>query len=181
MQLKTYDYAIGIDIGKNGAIVIQDLITGEITKHIMPLIANEIDVKSLYDIFFEYKDKKCMCAMEDLHAIFGSSAKSTFTFGFVAGATEAIIVALGIPYRKVQAKTWQKEAFRGIKEVRKVSTTNKKGIEVKGRIDTKLMALLASKRLYPNFDSTPTERSKKAHDGIVDALLISDFVINNYN
>ena len=178
---KTYDYSIGIDIGKNGAIVIQDLNSGDITKHIMPLISNEIDVKSLYDIFYKYKDKKCMCAMEDLHAIFGSSAKSTFTFGFVAGATEAIILSLGIPYIKVQAKIWQKEAFRGIKEIRKPSTINKKGVEVKGRLDTKAMALLASKRLYPKFDSTPSERSKKAHDGIVDALLISDYIINNYN
>jgi hypothetical protein len=181
MQITTYDYSIGIDIGKNGAIIVQDLITGEITKHIMPLLGNEIDVKSLYDILLPYKDKKCMCGIEDLHAIFGSSAKSTYSFGFIAGATEAIIISLGIPYAKIQAKVWQKEAFRGIKEIRKNSTLNKNGVEVKGKLDTKAMALLASKRLYPKFDSTPSERSKKAHDGIVDALLISDYIINNYN
>lgn len=173
-------YSIGIDIGKSGAIVIQDLLENEIVKFTMPTIGKELDVHQLHEILKPFKGEDCMVAFEDLKAIFGVAAGATFTFGFVAGCTEAIVVALGLPYRKVNSKVWQKEAFAGIPEIRKPSKINKNGKEVRGGLETKQMALIASKRLYPQFDSRPTERSKNAHDGIVDALLISWWICNNY-
>jgi hypothetical protein len=35
------------------------------------------------------------------------------------------------------------------------------------------MAAIAAKRLFPNTSFLATERSKKDHDGIIDALLLS--------
>lgn len=173
-------YSIGIDLGKNGAVVIHDLETGKIEKFVMPVVAKQLDLHTLYELLSAFKGQDVMVAMEDLRAIFGSSATATFTFGFVCGATEALIVSLGLPYRKVNAKVWQKEAFAGVPEVRKPGKVDKNGKKRKGAIDTKAMALLASKRLFPDFDTTPTERSVKPHDGIVDALLISWWVTQNY-
>jgi len=37
------------------------------------------------------------------------------------------------------------------------------------------MALVAAKRLFPGQDFTLTERATKAHDGMVDALLMSEY------
>jgi len=174
------EYSIGIDIGKAGAIVIQEISTGKILKTTMPIIGKELDTHALVEILKPFKDTDCMVAFEDLRALFGASAGATFSFGFVAGATEAIVVSLGLPYRKVNAKVWQKQAFMGVPEIRKPDTKDKNGKIRKGSIDTKAMALIASKRLYPNEDTRPTERSKNPHDGIVDALLISWWIIQNY-
>lgn len=166
-------FACSVDIGKNGAIVIQDLETGTIVKQVMPIIGTDVDVQELINILEALKGTDCMVIIEDVRAIFGAAASSTFTFGFVAGVTEAALIALKLPYRKVNPKVWQKLAFMGVKEIRKPSTKNKLGKEIKGKIDTKAMALVAAKRLYPNVDLRPTERSKNPHDGIVDALLMS--------
>jgi|LakMenEpi03Aug12_release.lakeMendotaPanAssembly.Ray.scaffolds.fasta_scaffold951196_1 hypothetical protein len=173
-------YSIGIDIGKSGAIIIHDLEDNTIDKFVMPTIGKELDVHGIHSILKCFEGEDCMVAFEDVRAIFGSSAGATFTFGFVAGCTEALVISLGLPYRKVNPKVWQKQAFAGVPELRKPSKINKLGKEVRGGIDTKAMALIASKRLFPNFDARPTERSKNAHDGIVDALLISWWICQNY-
>ena len=39
---------------------------------------------------------------------------------------------------------------------------------------------LQQKRLYPNTELRATQKSKKEHEGIVDALLISWWLIQNY-
>ena len=47
--------------------------------------------------------------------------------------------------------------------------------------DTKAESILFCKRKFPNVDLTPTERSKKPHDGLSDALCMAyySFLINN--
>lgn len=173
-------YAIGIDVGKSGAGVIQDLESGNIVKFTMPIIGKEFDVHELCRILEPFKGTDCMIVFEDLRAIFGSSSKSTFTFGFVAGATEAAIISLGLPYRKVNAKVWQKLAFLGVPEIREPDKVTATGRKIKGKLKTKEMALIAAKRLYPNFDLRASERAKNPHDGIVDALLMSWFCKQTY-
>ena len=49
-----------------------------------------------------------MCMIEDVHSIFGASAKSNFMFGFNTGLLHGIIRALGLPLDQVQPKAWQK-------------------------------------------------------------------------
>ena len=62
----------------------------------------------------------------------------------------------------------------------KLKPGNKKSFRVKGKLDTKCMALLSQKRLYPSFNPLATERSKKPHEGIIDALCISHYLKNHY-
>ena len=67
--------------------------------------------------------------------------------------------------------------WQGIKEIRKPDTTDKNGKIRKGQIETKKMSLIAAQRLFPTFMLTPpNSKSKKIHDGIVDALLICEYV-----
>ena len=86
--------------------------------------------------------------------------------GHQSGAVEMMAIALRIPYTKIPAKQWQKEMFTGVEEITITGKTSR---------DTKAMALVAAKRLFPGRDFTFTERSTKPHDGYVDALLMSEY------
>jgi len=85
-------------------------------------------------------------------------------------------IALSIPYMKVPPKTWQKELFIGIPEISKSNNKTKSG---ESR-DTKAMALMAAKQLYPTVDIPIAVGTKKEHDGAVDALLICDYGARRY-
>ena len=47
--------------------------------------------------------------IEDVHALRGSSAKGTFTFGRNLGFWEGILTTLNIIWIKISPKEWQKE------------------------------------------------------------------------
>lgn len=162
---------IGVDPGKKGFICMyfndkDDMKQNYFEYHPIPLINNEVDIHKLYDILsFDGDNWDVKCVLEDVHALFGVSAKATFSFGWVLGAIEGVLVSCSIPYIKVQPKEWQKEMWQGIPLQKKPN----------GRTDTKAMSLLAAKRLFPNEDLTATERSVKPNDGKVDALLLCEY------
>ncbi len=175
---------IGIDPGKTGGIVI--LITSGLDIYRIPKIKTEVDLQALKNIFIKIKSSSKECDnfhlyIEKVHAIFGSSAKSTFEFGRICGQLEGFIVANEIPHTYVQPKVWQKEMFEGIKEIRKPGKLDKNGKLKKGKIDTKAMAELALKRLLPsNYEQfyvvdASGNKSKNVHDGLVDAYLIAEY------
>lgn len=177
---------LGFDVGKNGAIC---GITshGEITTQVMPLVNEEISLKTLSDILEIYSEEyDIVCGVEDIHSIFGSSAKSNFQFGRSLGILEGLLASKRLPFIKIAPKTWQKLCFMGVSETRKLPTAEqianaaKKQKSPQGSIDTKAMALLAAQRLFPKETFLASSRSKKPHDGIVDALLIAYFLKCNY-
>jgi len=163
---------IGIDIGKKGAIVYQHP-DGRIEAYVVPMIKDEVDYAFMYDIIQlmnakHYENYNCHPHMifEKLGVIFGSSKITAFSMGHQSGAIEMMAIALRIPYTKIPAKQWQKEMFTGVEEITITGKTTR---------DTKAMALVAAKRLFPGQDFTLTERATKAHDGMVDALLMSEY------
>lgn len=163
---------IGIDPGKTGAIAIKNKLDGTFKVVPIPVLGKEVDLVSL-SLFFKLLTIKCMnvkCAMEDVHAIYGSAAGSTFEFGYVNGVIEAMLVANDIPYTKVQPKKWQKEMWEGIPEQRKASKTGKTH-----PVDTKAMSLLAANRLFPGKDFRRTDRAKVQDNNFVDAALICEY------
>lgn len=169
---------IGIDPGKNGYICIN--YKGAIEFKRIPLIGKEYDVRELSEVFGTIKSLSetvtfTYCVVEDVHAVFGSAAGATFEFGYGVGLLEMGLVANKIPFTKVAPKKWQKEMFEGIPEQKKPSSTGKTM-----KTDTKLMALQAAKRLFPDIDLRDTERAKKPHDGKVDALLICEYANRNF-
>lgn len=165
---------IGIDPGKSGAFVIQK--EGQIIVHAMPLIGKEYDINAVKTLLAPYicvegDGNDIMIVLEDVHAIFGSSAGSTFEFGRGLGLIEGIISAYDIPHIKIAPKKWQSICFEGVPVIEKPGTKAKGA----ARYDNKAMALLAVKRLYPTQKLTFTERQTKPQDGLVDALLLSHY------
>ena len=156
---------IGIDPGANGAITCIDE-TGKVEFiKVMPKIASGLDGSYLNEMIESIGKVDCVY-IEDVHAIFGSAAKATFTFGKVCGIIEGIVIANHLRYTYVQPKVWQKEMFQGVKEVRKPKTN---------RVDTKAMSELACKRLFPAVKFTATDRCTKTHDGMTDSCLIAEW------
>lgn len=163
---------IGIDPGKSGFI---SACSGNIVSFPIPLIGKEVDFRELDNLIKSIGSESVYCVLEDVHAMFEASAKATFSFGYVCGGIEAILIANGIPYTKVAPKKWQKQMWEGIPIQKKPSSTGKTLVT-----DTKKMSLLAVKRIFPNEDLRATQRSKKPHDGKVDSLLLMEYCRRNF-
>jgi hypothetical protein len=167
--MKTY---LGIDPGKGSFIctIADDIVSFDK----IPMIGTETDLKALNEIFSSYQigfpKDNIHAVLEDVHSIFGSSAKSNWEFGKINGMLEALLVANGIPYTKVQPKRWQKQMWEGIP-----IQTN-----ADGKTDTKATSLLAAQRLYPMVDLRKSERAKKPDHNKVDALLIAEYCRRNF-
>lgn len=164
---------VGIDVGKDGgiAVFINDKLE---LLQVTPKIGNQIDLNRIVEILqsnIDDIDSDYHVVVEDVHAIGGSAAGATFAFGWSLGILEGMLVGLSIPYTKVAPKDWQKMLWQGVKPVMKPL---KEGAKRK-IVDTKATSLLAAQRLYPNVDFRKSERASKAHDGIVDALLLAEY------
>jgi hypothetical protein len=155
---------IGVDIGKSGAIVVID--GSVITSFPMPMIGTEVDYAFLKDIIENASQhKNAHLVFEKLGVIFGTSKATAFSMGHQSGALEMLAISLGLPYTKVPAKQWQKEMFQGVEEITKVG---------KSARDTKAMALIAAKRIFPDVKYT-FGKGTKPNDGLVDALLMAEY------
>jgi len=164
---------LAIDPGKSGGLTVMH--NGELVfKGIMPISGDNLDIKALYDLITSLtSDYLLTVVIEDVHSIFGSSAGSNFTFGFVCGAIEAVVVSCKLKLIKVQPKTWQKEVWSNSDKCYKPKKPNQKNAS----IDTKLTSLNCAKRLFPNFDfrKSDSARVTKEHDGIVDSALMCEY------
>ena len=77
-------------------------------------------------------------------------------FGFIQG----VLKAYGIPYELVTPQKWKKE----------FSCTSDKNTSIE-----------VCKRLFPNVNLKATDRCKKYHDGMAEALLIAEYGRRHYN
>ena len=176
MENKIY---LGIDPGKSG--VITSFVTGEGIKYLqIPTIGKKVvDIKKLDDFFKLIKALdgvySIYCVIEDVHAIFGSAAKATFSFGHVVGVLETLLVSNQIPFTKVAPKKWQKQMWEGIPVIMKASSTGKTQVK-----DTKAMSEVAAKRIFPNEDLRRTPKCSTTDDNKVDSLLICEYCKRNY-
>lgn len=111
---------IGIDIGSKGAIAyfIDDKL---VSYDAIPLTEGRPDLKQFVEGVMSYRTldgiTSVHAVIEDLHSIYGTGAASNFQFGWINGATEAILTTLSVPYTKVSPKKWQKEMWEGIRPV----------------------------------------------------------------
>lgn len=153
--MKSY---IGIDPGASGAVVSLQP-DGGYTKYVVEKIGKEIDISSLAKVVCQFKDKDCHAVLENVHSIFGTSAKSNFQFGRIFGICQALLEAYDIPYTLVTPKKWQKTMHEGI-VVQK---------------DKKKMSIAAAMRIFPDIDLRKSDRAKVPHDGVTDALLMAEY------
>ena len=98
---------MGIDVGSKGFISTQ--ING-VWEHYS---IEDNDLYQLSEIMRQIRSKyaQIACVIEDVRQIAGSSAKSTFNFGFNKGYLIGLLAANNIPYTLVQPKEWQKEMW----------------------------------------------------------------------
>lgn len=165
---------VGIDIGKNGAIAVIHKKT--VLTYPMPKIKTELDYHELSRLVsqFNSNSERCHVVFEKLGVIYGTSKGTAFSMGTQSGAVEMSCICRGIPYTKVRAVDWQKAMFQGVDEITRPSSTGKKSVR-----DTKAMALVAIKRIFPDLQLTFGGRALKAHDGLVDAVLMAEYARRN--
>lgn len=162
---------IGIDIGKKGAIAI--IKENEIETIEMPMIKTELDYHEISDKITDLAQNytgHVHIIFEKLGVIFGTGKQVAFSMGQQSGAIEMACICNNVSYTKVNAKDWQKEMLAGVQEITKSSISGKKQIR-----DTKAMALLAVKRLFPKLKLTFGSKAIKPHDGLIDAVLIAEY------
>ena len=151
---------IGVDNGLSGGIAViegtkvHELIT-------MPTVQatdtrGEYDVHAIVKLLKRYPDARVI--IEKAHAMPKLGTVSAFSFGKLYGMMQGITAALEMPMSIVHSKTWQKEMFRDL------NSSN-----------TKQASVIIAKQLYPEQSFLPTERSKKPHDGLTDAILIATY------
>lgn len=141
---------IACDPGKNGGMsfLYED--------NSMKFLDNDQPLQNLIDnIKFITKGYDVqMCMIEDVHSIYGASAKSNFQFGFNTGLMHGIIRSLDLPLGQVQPKAWQKHI--GVKGT------------VKGKAVKQAVADIVT-GLYPRITSDVYTPRGRLIDGRTDA------------
>jgi hypothetical protein len=156
---------LGIDPGKNGGFAI--LTNGHITAgEAMPVVDGQLNFLQLVARLKKYGLSYDHVFVERVRNIAGTSSKSNFMFGRNYQVALCAADLSGKPISLVDPLAWQRISFEGVQEIYKV----KGG---KNKRDTKAMALVKVKRMWPHHDFTKNARSRVPHDGIVDAALIA--------
>lgn len=156
---------IAIDPGEKGCITV--LKDGE---HDFIAIADH-DREQIATIISQFFDPfaEVVAVMEEVHAVFGASAKSTFNFGEIFGFLKGVLITSGIPYHLVQPKEWQGEIWINEDKVWRYKHDGKK------MVDTKNTSIAAARRLFPSIDLRRTPKCKSPDDNKVDSLLICEY------
>ena len=163
---------IGIDVGAKGFISTQ---YNGLWEH-FPIADN--DLYQLSEIMRQTRLKypNLTCVIEDVNAIFGSSAKSTFQFGFNKGYLVGLLAANNIPYTLVNPKVWQKELWSHSDMVITYKKVTIKGEEkTRKEVNTKQTSINCCKRLFPTLDLRKSTKAKNIDDNKVDSILMSEY------
>ena len=163
---------IGIDLGKDGAIVVLTEEGAIIEKIKTPLIKNpkgrdEYDDQGMRRALLGHIDDT-MATIEKAHAFPGKMGGiANFQRGLSFGLWRATLVGLAIPFAVYASLTWQRVMLADLR------TRGKKG-KISGP-DTKQASIIIAARLWPKEDWRRSERAKKAHDGFTDAALLGEY------
>lgn len=151
-ELKDKAY-IAVDPGAKGSVCI--LIPGRKKAFFYDTVTKPSEL--VYVLNQAQKELDVQIAMiEDVHAIFGTSAKSNFNFGFNTGLITGIIQSSGIGLDKVTPKKWQKYI----------------GVKTKGKLIKKEVAGICD-RIYPHISIRGPQGGLL--DGKSDSLMIAHY------
>ena len=147
---------IGVDPGKNGGIAILSDTIPDFTVRVF----SEDELLHICKTFRKTFNEDCKCVLEKVNAMPGQGVVSMFNFGMNFGFIQGVLKAYEIPYELVTPQKWKKE----------FSCTSDKNTSIE-----------VCKRLFPGVNLKATERCKKDHDGIAEALLIAEYGRRHYN
>lgn len=147
---------IGIDPGKNGGIAKINTDTG----FVKTVTFSEESLISELEGYFMFDKSPLRCVLEKVNAMPGQGVVSMFNFGQNYGFIQGVLKAYRIPYELVTPQKWKKE----------FSCTSDKNTSIE-----------VCKRLFPGVNLKATERCKKDHDGMAEALLLAEYGRRHYN
>lgn len=137
---------IGIDPGKKGGFAI--LYDGG------RAIAKPWDEREFMSCMKDASEILCVACLEHVSAMPGQGVTSMFSFGQGFGFIQGVLCAYNIPFELVRPQKWKKE----------FSVTGDKN-----------SSIAVCKRLFPDVNLLPTERCRKEHDGMAEALLMAEY------
>ena len=153
MREMTHNLFIGIDPGANGAVAVisreQEIIL------LQDYPGNEVAAANLLR---GVSEQNVFAAIEKAQAMPKQGVRSMFKFGTNYGVWKGILATLGIPFREITPRTWQK------------------GVIAKAQ--DKKPAVAAAARMFPKAELYGPRGGKK--DGRADALLIADWCRRQY-
>lgn len=137
---------IGIDPGKKGGFaVLYD--SGR-------AVVRPWDEREFVSHMKDASELPCIACLEHVGAMPGQGVTSMFTFGQGFGFIQGILTAYWIPFELVRPQKWKKE----------FSITGDKN-----------SSIAVCKRLFPGVNLLPTERCRREHDGMAEALLMAEY------
>jgi len=125
--------------------------------------SKEYDVRALRDFLEELMAiDQCKATVERLWGVSlqqwkSSGALVNFGLGYAMGV-RWLLESMDITYQLVAPTSWQTQIRTGV-----------------GRGTSRDRSIRAVKMLFPDVSLLATERSRKEHDGIADALLLAEF------
>lgn len=157
---------MGCDPGAKGAICLLRPSTGVAFYFSTPSTATL--TAQLIKELSEWRKDLVRIGLEDVHSLYGMSAKSNFQFGRQLGRLEVLLEAFGKPIRYIQPKAWQQA----------VGISFPKGTTGKQR---KQISFEKAAELYPHLVDDFTGPRGGLLDGRVDALLIAHVIAGEDN
>lgn len=147
MQMGSHASFIGIDPGKSGALAVVGRTLGDfaITFDEEGYIQAIENAKREGDVF---------AVVEHVGAMPKQGVSSTFAFGQNFGWILGVLAALEVPFELVRPQKWKKH----------FSCTSDKNTSVE-----------VAKRLFPGVSLMASERCRKPHDGMAEALLMAEY------
>lgn len=143
----------GIDPGKDGSLAILGY---RETPILVPFSETEYanQLRRLSLVTRNGIDGSVFCVVEHVGAMPGQGVTSCFSFGQNFGFILGLLTAYCIPYELVRPQRWKKEF---------------------GCTSDKNTSIEVAQRMFPGVDLRRTEKCKKPHDGISEALLMAEW------
>ena len=150
---------IGIDPGKNGGIAIIRSIGINTFEPYQKIIVEPYSDDTMISLGYNIdklskENEQIKCVLEKVNAMPGQGVVSMFNFGQNYGFIQGVLKAYNIPFELVPPQKWKKE----------FSVTSDKNTSIE-----------VAKRLFPQVNLKATERCKKDHDGMAEALLMAEY------
>ena len=142
---------IGIDPGKKGGLACIDTQSGI-------CYTEPYSDKALLDMCWgesrSGNTKHIMCCLEKVGAMPGQGVVSMFNFGQSVGYIKGVLEAFRIPYQEITPLKWKREF---------------------GLTSDKAISAEVCRKLFPDISLLATEKCKKPHDGMAEALLMAEY------